>query len=81
MSLVSFEKRKKNIKSRNRVLDTSKMEPVIKCCIIGISLCYCLKTLFGIATEIVDRIEDNENMKKEEERDKDLRESCKHVYC
>ena len=57
------------------------MEPVIKRCIIGISVCYCLKTLFGIATEIVDRIEDHENMKKEEEYDKELRESCKHVYC
>lgn len=57
------------------------MEPVIKGCIIGISLCYCLKTLFSIATEIVDRIEDNEIMKKEEEHDKELRESCKHVYC
>lgn len=57
------------------------MELVIKYCIVGVSVCYCLETLFRIATEIVDRNEDREIMKKEEERDKELRESCKHVYC
>ena len=57
------------------------MVSVIKYCVIGVSVCYCLKTLFGIVTEIVDMIEDKEIMKREEERDKELKESCKHVYC
>lgn len=57
------------------------MVRVIKYCFIGVSICYCLKTLFGIVTEIVDRIEERENAKREEERDNELKESCKHVYC
>lgn len=57
------------------------MKRVIKYCVVGVSVCYCLKTLFGIVTEIVDRIEDMEIIKREEERDNELKESCKHVYC
>lgn len=57
------------------------MKQVFKCCLIGVSVCYCLKTIFDVATDIADRIEDRETMRKEEERDKELRESCKHVYC
>lgn len=52
-----------------------------KYCFIGVSVCYCAKTIFEIVMEIVDRIDDKNAMKKEEERDNELKESCRHVYC
>lgn len=53
----------------------------VKYCFIGVSVCYCAKTIFEIWMEIADRIADKNAMKKEEERDNELKESCRHVYC
>lgn len=54
---------------------------VFKMCFVGLTACYCAKTIFEICMEIVDRVADKNAMKKEEERDNELKESCRHVYC